>query len=177
MAHVTHVDHRYAHFSLNWEAAVAAAIIAGVVFLVLELAMAPLFLGMSPWAPVRMIGAMILGQDVLQPATFNVGVLAAALLVHFVLSIIYAIIFGLLLHRWMIAGAAQPSVAVVSLAGVIFGLVLYLINFYGFTAVFPWFAEARNWVSLFAHPVYGLILAVSYRGIAGRARVAEHAAR
>jgi uncharacterized membrane protein YagU involved in acid resistance len=172
MAHVTHIDHRYAHFSLNWEAAVGAAIIAGAVFVVLEMLMAPLFLGMSPWAPVRMIAAMTLGQEVLPASvTFNVGFLAAALIVHFALSIIYSIIFGLLLHRWMIASAAPASAPLVALSGLIFALGLYLINFYGFTAVFPWFADARNWVSVVVHLVYGLALAVSYRGIAGRSRV------
>jgi hypothetical protein len=168
MAHVTHLDHRYAHFSLNWEAAIGAAVIAGVVFVALEMLMAPLFLGMSPWAPVRMIAAIVLGQDVLAPpTTFSVGILAAALIVHLVLSIIYGIVVGLLLHRW-IAGAPHPAAALIAAFGAVFGLALYLINFYGFTGVFPWFADARNVLSAFAHVVYGLVLALSYRGIAIR---------
>lgn len=36
------------------------------------------------------------------------------------------------------------------------GLILYLVNFYGFTALFPWFAMARNWISIFGHIVFGL---------------------
>ena len=43
--------------------------------------------------------------------------------------------------------------------GAAFGLAPYLINFYGMTALFPWFANARNWVSIFAHVMFGLIAA------------------
>ena len=39
------------------------------------------------------------------------ALLAAALIVHLVLSIIYGIIVGLLLHRW-IAGAPHPAASV-----------------------------------------------------------------
>jgi hypothetical protein len=41
--------------------------------------------------------------------------------------------------------------------GGLLGLLLYGINFYGFTAVFPWFAEGRSWVSMFTHIVFGMI--------------------
>ncbi len=46
--------------------------------------------------------------------------------------------------------------------GAVFGLVVYLVFFYGMTAVFPWFAEARNWVSLFAHVMFGVVLGWAY---------------
>jgi hypothetical protein len=42
---------------------------------------------------------------------------------------------------------------------------LYLINFYGFTAVFPWFAMARNWVSVFAHIIFGAVAGLAYNRI------------
>jgi hypothetical protein len=75
--------------------------------------------------------------------------------VHFVLSVVYVILLGALVSR-MGAGAAL-------VAGAVFGLALYLVNFYGFTAVFPWFAMARNWVSVFAHVVFGLVGAWAYK--------------
>jgi hypothetical protein len=39
---------------------------------------------------------------------------------------------------------------------------VYLVNFYGMTAFFPWFAEARGWVSFICHIVFGLVAADMY---------------
>lgn len=132
-----------------------SGLIAGIVFLILEMIMTPVFLGGSLWEFPRMIAAMVLGQGVLPPATFGFGILIVALVIHFILSWIYAAAFD-----WVFGGMRTgPLVGV----GAAFGLALYLVNFYGFTAVWPWFAEARNWVTLFAHLVYGAVLAWSYK--------------
>lgn len=144
--------------TFDWSAAVWAGVIAGAVFMILEMLMVPIFLAGSPWAPPRMIAAIIMGQGVLPPpATFNLGIFIAAMIVHFVLSIVYAIILGWIVHRWRMGPAL--------VAGAVFGLVLYLVNFYGFTSIFPWFAMARNWVSVFSHIVFGLVAAGTYKGL------------
>ena len=148
----------------DWRAAVWAGIIAGVVFLVLEMAMVAMFLGGSPWDPPRMMAAIVLGERVLpmpgQPPPLTATVVLAALGVHFVLSTIYALILSALLAR-------LPSRAAIAV-GTVFGATLYIVNFYGFTAVFPWFAMARNWVSIFAHAVFGLAVAWAYAALARR---------
>ncbi len=127
--------------SPHWVSATYAGLTAALVFVVLEMIMVPLFAGDSPWAPIRMIGAIILGRDVLPPpATFNLGVTLAALVVHFVLGVILAWILALLIFRLNI----WPAIIV----GAAFGLVVYWINFYGFTAAFPWFEAARNWITI-----------------------------
>lgn len=147
------------------KAGVLAGAIAGAVFLVLELIMVPLFLGMPPWAPVRMIGAIVLGEGVLPPpATFDLGILVVAAVVHFVLSIIYGLVTGLLVARLTMGPAVMVGLGV--------GLALYLVNFFVFTGVFPWFADARNWVSVFAHLVFGAVAAWSYKTLERRVRVA-----
>jgi hypothetical protein len=141
---------------VNWSAAVWAGVIAGMIFLVLEMIMVPLFLGISPWAPPRMIAAILMGQGVLPPpATFSLGIFVVAMIVHFPLSILYAFILSPIIFRV----ATGPSL----LVGAVFGLLLYLVNFFVFTAIFPWFAEARNWVSIFTHIVFGLVAAWSYK--------------
>ena len=123
--------------------------------------MVPLFMGESAWGPPRMIAAIVMGTGVLPPpATFDAGVMFMALLVHFVLSILYVGIFALLAAR-MTMGAAIAT-------GAGLGLVLYLINFYGFTALFPWFAEARNWISIFAHIVFGAVAGWTYKAFERR---------
>jgi hypothetical protein len=34
---------------------------------------------------------------------------------------------------------------------------------YGFTAVFPWFEAARDWITLVTHIVFGITLAGTYK--------------
>jgi hypothetical protein len=142
----------------NWRASVAAGVIAGAVFVVLEMLLVPIVLGGSPWDPPRMIAAIVMGEGVLpqpgQPSPFDAGVLMVALLVHFALSIIYALILAAVIVRM----SRGPAIGM----GLLFGLVLYAVNFYGFTTLFPWFAMARNWVSVFAHLVFGLVTAWAY---------------
>lgn len=146
----------------DWRAAAWAGLIAGAVFLVLEMLMVQIFLGGSPWDPPRMMAAIILGEHVLpmpgQTPPLNAPVILAALGVHFVLSTIYALTLSALLAR------VRPGTAIA--VGIAFGVTLYVVNFYGFTAVFPWFAMARNWVSLFCHAVFGLAAAWAYAALA-----------
>ncbi|MGH7459193.1 MAG: hypothetical protein ACREKN_08985 [Longimicrobiaceae bacterium] len=159
MAKISVSQHSHAT-NVDWRAALWSGVIAGAVFMILEMMMVPIFLGDSAWAPPRMIAAIVLGQDVLPPpATFDLGILMVAMVVHFVLSILFAIILALLIARRSLGKALAVGAA--------FGFGLYLVNFYGFTALFPWFAMARNWVSIVAHVLFGLIAAWSYHRLAG----------
>lgn len=149
--------------SISMKDAVWAGVIAGLIFVMLEMMMVPLFLGGSPWGPPRMIAAIILGEGVLPPpATFDFGVFITAVILHLILSIVYAIILA-----WIIS-AAKTSFWVSILIGAVLGYVLYLVNFYVFTGVFPWFANARNWVSAFAHISFGVAAAWSYVALAAK---------
>ena len=141
---------------LDWRAAIWSGIIAGAVFMMLEMVLVPVFLGGSPWGPPRMIAAIAMGKEVLPPPdSFALVPLMVAMMVHFVLSIVLAAILGLIVGRLGTAAALM--------AGAVFGLVIYLVNFYGMTAVFPWFAMARNWISIFAHVMFGVVAALSYK--------------
>lgn len=154
-------SHRYTHRWPDWPAAALAGVVSGlvfVVFLVLDL-LAAMLMGASAWKPLTMIAAIMLGPDVLtQAATFKIGELVAAVVVHFAL----AVVFGLILATIMAPFHFDSSVGMASLVGAVFGLVLYWVNFYGMTAAFPWFAEARSWVTAIAHIVFGLVAADSY---------------
>lgn len=137
-------------------AAILAGIVAGLVFLVAELLLVPMLLGGSAWGPPRMIAAIVLGEEVLPPpATFDGFIVLTAVAFHLVLSILYAVVFALVARTW--------SLGMAVLAGTLFGLLLYALNFYGMTALFPWFAEARNWVSIFAHALFGAVLGLVYK--------------
>lgn len=73
----------------------------------------------------------------------------------------------------MAAVVERMNTGTAVLVGAAFGLGLYVLNFYGMTAAFPWFATARNWVSIFSHVVFGLVAAASYKQLAGPAPVAH----
>ena len=147
--------------NVNWTAAIKAGLIAGLIFMMLEMLLVATIGGGSPWAPPRMIGAMILGDGVLPPpADFDPTVFVVAMVIHFALSILLALLFAL------IADALRLSTTVAAVAGLLFGLAVYVVNFYGMTSLFPWFAMARNGISVFAHGIFGLVLGYSYRKLA-----------
>lgn len=151
----------------NWKAAIAAGIIAGAVFIILEMVLVPVAGLGTPWEPIRMIAAIVLGPDVLPPPdTFSLPIFMVAMLLHFSLSIFYATIYAAIWHGFLRLGARLPT----TLPTGLFGLVIYLINFYGFTALFPWFAQARNWISILTHVTWGFILPVAYEACNSRAR-------
>lgn len=145
------------------KAAFWAAIIAGAVFMMLEMLMVPIFGGGSPWGPPRMIAAIGMGKDVLPPpATFDLTILIVAMLIHFGLSIVLGFVFAFI--------ARGRSVGMATMLGAVFGLVVYLVSFYGMTAIFPWFANARGWISIFVHLMFGAVLGWTYATIARKVR-------
>lgn len=144
---------------VQWSAAVWAGLIGGAAFMMLEMIMVPVFGGGSAWGPPRLIAAIIMGKGVLPPpATFDIGVLMGAMAVHFPLSIIFALVLA-----WVVA---RFDTGVAVLVGAGFGLMLYLVNFYGFTAIFPWFAMARNWITIVTHIMFGVIAVAVYKQMA-----------
>lgn len=143
--------------TFNLKAAVWAGLIAGAVFMMLEMLLVGTIGGGSPWAPPRMIAAIGMGEGVLPPpATFDLGIMLVAMLIHFALAVILGLFFALIVARWDMGLIATAAV------GAAFGIAVYLVAFYGFTALFPWFAMARNGISLFAHAMFGLALGWSY---------------
>jgi uncharacterized membrane protein YagU involved in acid resistance len=145
--------------AINWKAAIIAGIVAGAIFMILEMILVPLVGGGSPWGPPRMIAAIGMGKEVLPPpGDFALMPVMVAMVIHFILSIIFAVILAFIIQRF--------SLGLAILIGAIFGLLLYFINFYGFTAFFPWFAMARNAISIFSHIVFGAAAAWIYKAMA-----------
>lgn len=137
----------------NWKRGAVAGVVAGLVFVMLEMVLVPTVGGGAMWGPPRMMGAIVLGKGVLPPpATFDAGIVMVGMLVHFVLSAVLGVIYA------AIASALKLSAGLSTLAGIVFGLIVYLVNFYGFTEVFPWFAMARTPITLITHLVFGAVL-------------------
>lgn len=135
-----------------------AGLIAGAVFMMMEMGLVALS-GGSPWAPPRMIAAIVMGEGVLPPpANFDLMIMIAAMAVHFMLSIVIGLGFAFIAKRFGLLMAVG--------VGAVVGLALYVVNFYGMTAIFPWFAMARNTISIVSHIAFGMVLGLSYHRLA-----------
>jgi hypothetical protein len=158
----THVFHDWTaqdgvHKEFDWAASGWAGLAGGGALLVWEMALAPLFLGISPAEMVRRVAAIALGESAVRLTAFTTMVGLTAAIVHLPLSLIYARLLGAIVHR-MRARAAV-------LFGAAFGAALYAVNFYGFTSVFPWFVGLRGWPTLLGHVVFGVVAAATYEGL------------
>lgn len=136
--------------STDYIAATRAGLITGVVFLILVMIMIPVFLDGSPWAPPRMMAAILLGEEVAPPpGSFNWKIFLAAMVVHLPGSILLMTTGAFIIDRM--------SFVPVLLTGNALGFLLYWIGFFLITDVWPWFEKSWNWVSLVTHLSFGLV--------------------
>ena len=145
--------------NLRLDALLVATLAAGTLSTVVQVALWLLFTDAWPsvlFRDARLAAALVLGPSVLPPpASFDPVVMAVATVVHFALSLVYSAIVAL-----CVAGQS-PARAVAR--GAAFGLVLYFVNMHGFTLIFPWFAQARGWITVAAHVAFGIVAAIAYR--------------
>ena len=143
---------------MQWRAAVWAGIAAGVLSTLVQIALWFAFTDALPdifYRDARFAAAIVTGPDVLSATDERASIMLVATLVHFALSIVYGVIVSRLTARLR----ARPALA----AGAIFGMALYALNLYGFTAAFPWFAASRGGITLAAHVTFGIVAAGAYR--------------
>jgi hypothetical protein len=142
---------------VDWRAAVWAGVVSGAVFLILAMLLTAHYVG-SPWVVTRLVASVLLGQSVLPPpATFTIGTFVLALAVHFILSVGFACLIAYVLHRWgLIVGI---------LGGALFGLALYVINFYSASYFFPWFLPMRSWIMAGSHVIFGALAGGIYEAL------------
>lgn len=133
---------------------IVGGLIAGFVFMIMEMILVATVGGGSAFGPPRMIAAIVMGEGVLPPpATFEPTSFIVGMIVHFVLSAVLGVIFA------AIAGRLNQSNTMLVILGAVFGLVVYVVTFYGFTAAFfPWFEMARGWIAIVSHLAFGAVL-------------------
>jgi hypothetical protein len=137
----------------------AAGVVSGTAATLVQVALWLLFTADFPgvlFRDARLTAALVLGARVLPPpATFDFAVLAVATVIHFALSVAYAaILYPLVAHRGYLWAV---------MAGTVFGMALYVVNLYGFAALFPWFAQARGWIAAAAHVAFGVSASTACR--------------
>ncbi|TPI46225.1 hypothetical protein FJW05_15320 [Mesorhizobium sp. B2-9-1] len=126
-----------------------AGVVAGIVFAAFEMIVTAMMMGAGAFfMPLRMIGAIALGPGALDPGYSLVTASVAGVIVHMVLAIIYGMIFG------EIAAMLRGPVAIIGAAS-LFGLALWLINFYVIApTLFPWFLQSSPLVQFIAHTFF-----------------------
>jgi uncharacterized membrane protein YagU involved in acid resistance len=136
-------------------------LVAGLIFAAFEMIMAAILQG-NAFGPIRMIGAIVLGQQAIDPAYSFATAILTGLVVHLVLSTIYGLIFGAIMMA--LPQGRQNRMNVIWIATA-FGLLLWLANFYVVAPLlFPWFTNANPLVQFVAHTFFygtalGLLLA------------------
>ena len=139
----------------RWGKGAFAGVVAGALFMSLEMMLLEVFGRGDLWDPVRLSASITLGSRAVATSTpFTFDILFVGLLMHFVLSVWYAVVLGMLIRK------LKPAAA--TLVGGGFGLLMYLFHFYGLTVLYPWVANWRNWTTVLAHLTFGVSAAWIY---------------
>lgn len=116
-------------------------------------------LGMPARTPLLMISTIVLGEDAMAGGDANI---ATGMAVHVVLSIAFGVVFALIAGRLRTNGA-------VALAGLVFGALLYVLNFQILARIwFDPFRMANQPFELVVHLVFGSLLALALYGTGPR---------
>lgn len=132
---------------------IVGGIIAGLVFAMFEM-LAAAVLGLPFVMPLRMIGAIGIGPEALNPAYPLVTAIAIGVAIHMILSAVFGAVFGLIV-------AAVPQLMEnatnLILSATIYGFLLWVVNFLiiaGVLGIFPWFTQANTVVQIIAHAFF-----------------------
>jgi hypothetical protein len=136
---------------------VIGGLIAGIVLAIFEMVIAALLMGTSAFfLPLRMAATIVLGQSALDPAYPLVSAALVGVVVHLVLSIIFGTIFGEIVTA--VPALHRPGMTLL-VAASIFGLALWLVNFYVLAPIFGW-----NWFPTQAEPVVQFVAHTFFYG-------------
>jgi hypothetical protein len=131
--------------------------LAGLVFALFQVIMAAAGIGPPPNELIEMVeGVTTFGGAASAPG-IAAPELAIAGLTHLVLSAIYGAVFGAVASK---VGALRNNRIALIGAATVFGLLIWIVNFYVIAPVaFPWFAQTNAVVQFFAHTLfYGTVL-------------------
>ena len=132
---------------ITWRAVLISGLIAGTLFLLTDLVFAPIVTQVDAALTLRYFAALVLGSKVLTQTGTNI--LITGIVVHYVLSVAFALVIALVIHRWgMVVGIV---------GGAILGVAIYGINLYTVTLLFPWFFAINSTVILLCHAIFGAV--------------------
>ncbi|MBD3246706.1 MAG: hypothetical protein GF333_06795 [Candidatus Omnitrophica bacterium] len=127
-------------------------VLAGAVFALAEMVMNGA-LGKPFFGPLRMISSLVLGRQALQPSFSLAAAGFTGLLVHAVLSAVYGLIF---VSAVKFRKKEYGAVSFLTAAGSLYGMLLWLLNFYVFAPLWwPQFTMVNAiWNGFAAHTFF-----------------------
>ena len=132
---------------------IVGGIIAGLVFAMADMILAVIVMGAPFYAPLQMIGAIVLGPQTMEAGYPLAQAAGVAIVLHMMLSALYGVVFVYLLALVRQLSASTPALLVI---GSIFGLALWVANFLIVAPIaFPWFAMVDQfWLGFVAHTFF-----------------------
>ena len=146
---------------VDWSAAIWAGLIAGLIFLLLNLFYAAPALaldttiGASAASFLRLQAAPILGNGAASMGFLVV--LVTGLAVHFTLAILSALLLAFLIHRW--------GLLIGIIGGALFGLAFYSINFTIGSYFATWLFALRGTPMVISHMIFGALAGGIYEAL------------
>lgn len=135
---------------MDWRAAIWAGLAAGTLFYLLNIFIVPLILGGNMWVIIRLFASIIYGETILAPpSTFDFSALLLSIIVNTILSLGFTFLIAFILHKW--------GLLIGIIGGAVFGLAIYLINFYTLSFFFPWFFALSGWPFVITHILFGSV--------------------
>lgn len=141
--------------NVAWRAIPIAGLAGGVVHLLAQFILMPLVLKVNGVMFLRYAASLVLGERAVMDG--GAGVIVLGIVVHFVLSILAALIIAIVIHRW--------GLGVGIVGGALLGVALYAINLYGVTRFFPWFFAINGTVLLISHVLFGAVAGGVYESL------------
>ncbi len=137
--------------NVEWRAIPIAGLIGGSAFLLVIILLGQLVTQTDWTLYIRYFAGLVMGESVLvpRPEESTAVILIVGLLVHYVLSMLFALVIGIVVHRW--------GFWVGIIGGAILGLSLFYINLYTMTLIFPWFFALNSPVLAISHIIFGLV--------------------
>ena len=134
--------------NVAWRAIPIAGIAGGTAFLLIVILLSSAWLGVDSAMLLSYFASLVMGNGVLTNP--SVLTLIVGIGVHYVLSIAFALIIALVVHRWGLWVGIG--------GGAILGLSLYAINLYTMTLMFPWFYGINSALLVVGHVLYGAVV-------------------
>ena len=130
-----------------WRAIPFAGLVAGTVFLLLNMILSPILLQLDATVIIRYFASILMGPSAL--VTGDTVVLIVGILTHYALSILFTLVIAIVVHRW--------GLGVGIVGGAILGLSIYAINIYTLTLLFEWFFAINSPLLLVSHVIFGAV--------------------
>jgi hypothetical protein len=141
--------------NITWRAIPIAGLAGGTAFLLFDVLLTPLVHKVNGVLVLRYIASLVLGNKAVMDG--GAGVVLVGIVVHYVLSLFFALVIAVVVHRW--------GLRVGIIGGAILGLAFYGINLYTITLLFPWFVAINSLILLLSHVLFGMVAGGVYESL------------